>query len=367
MALKVLIVPDKFKGTLTAAEAAHAIARGWHAARLDDALELLPMSDGGDGFGAVMSELLGAKPRMVKTVDAAGRPCRARWWWEARSATAIIESANVIGLAQLPAKKFHPFELDTFGLGAVIRAAAKRGAKHCLIGIGGSATNDGGFGVARALGWKFLNADENEIVCWTQLDQLKKVIPPKRSRWFNELIVAVDVQNLLLGARGCSRIYGPQKGLRPRDFAHAEKCLRQLALVAAREKKHLWKGGEPGDGAAGGLGFGLRNFLGAKLAPGFELFAKHAELSRKLRMADLVITGEGSIDRSSMMGKGVGELVLRCARAKVPCVGLAGMASQTKGFAVVRGLTELTSPTQAKAKPAHWLSRLSKEVASAWK
>src|ERR1700756_1294305 len=150
MALKVLIVPDKFKGTLTARAAAMAIARGWRKARPADALELLPMSDGGDGFGEVLSGLLHAKKIAVKTVDAAHRPIRAHWWWEAKSKTAIVESANVIGLALLPSKKFHPFQLDTLGLGAVIRAAVKRGAKHCFVGIGGSATNDAGFGVARA-------------------------------------------------------------------------------------------------------------------------------------------------------------------------------------------------------------------------
>ena len=132
MALKVLIIPDKFKGTLTAHEAAAAMARGWRKVRCADVLELLPMSDGGDGFGGVMSELLGARRQMIKTVDAAHRPCRARWWWEAKSKTAIIESAEVVGLAKLPPKKFHPFKLDTFGLGAVIRAAAAKGARRCV-------------------------------------------------------------------------------------------------------------------------------------------------------------------------------------------------------------------------------------------
>jgi glycerate kinase len=157
MAMKVLIVPDKFKGTLTAAAAAAAIARGWRSGRPNDSLDLLPMSDGGDGFGEVTSKLLRARLQRAEAIDAAHRPCVAKWWWEPRTRTAIIESAGVIGLAMLPPKRFHPFELDTLGLGAVVQAAAQRGARRCLMGIGGSATNDGGFGLARALGWVFLD------------------------------------------------------------------------------------------------------------------------------------------------------------------------------------------------------------------
>jgi glycerate kinase len=367
MPLNVLIVPDKFKGTLTAEDAAMAIARGWRVARPGDTLELLPMSDGGDGFGAVMSGLLEARAQSITTKDAAGRRCRATWWWAAKSRTAIIESANVVGLAQLPPKQFHPFALDTFGLGAVIRAAAKRGAKRCFIGIGGSATNDGGFGVARALGWKFLDGAGKPIVKWTELARLAKVVRPKRARWFEELIVAVDVQNLLLGARGCSRVYGPQKGLRPEDFALAEKCLQWLAVVVSRGK---WNGGKAGDGAAGGLGFGLRVFLGARLEPGFDLFARRAKLAQRLRGVGLVITGEGAIDVSTAMGKGVGEIAARCRELKIPCLGLAGtVMGAPKGnlFTAVHGLTELATAEKARADAAGWLEKLAEILSERWK
>jgi glycerate kinase len=170
--MKVLVVPDKFKGTLTAAAAAEAMARGWRKARPQDQLDLLPMSDGGDGFGEVVSALLQASPQTVKTVDAAHSPRHATWWWERKTKTAIIESAKIIGLAMLPPGKFHPFELDTFGLGAGLRAAQAEGATRILVGIGGSATNDGGFGVARALGWKFLDERGKQIECWTKLHRL---------------------------------------------------------------------------------------------------------------------------------------------------------------------------------------------------
>src|ERR1051325_5987690 len=160
MALKVLIVPDKFKGTLTAGAAADLIARGWREARPQDELELLPMSDGGDGFGEVLGRLVAMDEQMVVTVDAAQRPLQARWWWSPASATALIESANILGLPCLPPGKFHPFDLDTFGLGAALQEAARRGARRALMGIGGSATNDAGFGLARAFGWEFLDARE---------------------------------------------------------------------------------------------------------------------------------------------------------------------------------------------------------------
>lgn len=362
-----LIVPDKFKGTLTATAAANAIARGWRKARPADKLELLPMSDGGDGFGEVMSAALGAKKVSVKTVDAAQQPIRAHWWWESKSKTAIIESANVIGLALLPAKKFHPFELDTYGLGAVILAAAKKGARRCFIGIGGSATNDGGFGVARALGWVFLDHDGKPITQWTRLDELASMHAPKRAKFFAEFIVAVDVQNPLLGPRGCTRIYGPQKGLTAKDFPFAERCLRRFAQVAGFSKSR-----EPGAGAAGGLGFGLRCFAGARLQPGFDLFAEHARLSKRLRAVDLVITGEGAMDASTLMGKGVGQIAARCSRLKIPCIGLAGTVVSTASnakryFAAQHGLTDLVGAVEAKRNAAVWLERLAEKVAQHWR
>jgi glycerate kinase len=366
MPLNVLIIPDKFKGTIGARATAQAIARGWRKTRPDDSLSLLPMSDGGDGFGEVLSDLLGAKVQSVRTVDAAHRPCAAKWWWEPKTKTAVIETATVIGLALLPAKKFHPFELDTFGLGAVIRAAAARGARRCVIGIGGSATNDGGFGLARSLGWEFRNGLGNEIRDWTGLKALRQIQAPKHSRWFQELVVAVDVRNPLLGASGATRVYGPQKGLRTRDFEKAEVCLRRLAGVVKRDLGiDVARAG--GAGAAGGLGFGLAAFLGGRLEPGFELFGRLARLERGLASADLVIIGEGAIDGSSLMGKGVGQIAKRCRALKIPCIALAGtvapMVTARTVFTRARALTELTTVSRAKADPAYWLERLAGQLA----
>ena len=421
--LNVLIAPDKFKGTLTARQAAEAIAEGWKRVRPADKLTLLPISDGGDGFGEVLSHVWDAKQKSVRTIDAAHRPLRARWWWEPKRKAAIIESAAVIGLAQLPPKRFHPFHLDTYGLGAVIRAASRQGARRCIIGIGGSATNDGGFGLAVALGWQFLDAAGRKIETWPHLNKLEHIVPPKRLakagarartaesfpldraplpnreskralpkgspspgaageasvknrsnpgrgegepvKLFDEITVAVDVQNPLLGKNGATRIYGPQKGLRTRDFIKAEDSLRRLAHIAKRDLGLDLKD-EPGTGAAGGLGFGLAAFLAARLEPGFHLFAREARLATKLRHTDLVITGEGRLDASTAMGKGVGELARLCRKLGIPCIGLAGEVVPTqklKNFSQTAGITDLTDDRLAKKRPAFWLARLADAVA----
>jgi glycerate kinase len=367
MPLEVLIVPDKFKGTLTAKAAADAMARGWRRGRPKDAIEVLPMSDGGDGFGEVISNSLGAVPRSLRTCDAAHRGCTARWWWEPKSKTAIIETARIIGLAMLPHERYHPFDLDTYGLGKVMRAAADLGARRCLVGLGGSATNDGGFGLARALGWEFLDGQTRAIERWTKLLSVRQVRRPARERWFSELVVAVDVQNLLLGSQGATRVYGPQKGLKPSDFPLAEACLHKLASLLKRDTGSDFAR-QPGAGAAGGLGFGFLAFLGGHVESGFKLFAREAELERRLRVVDLVISGEGAIDRSTFMGKGAGRIAQRCRKLGIPCVGLAGMidpdCARRQVFSEMHALTDLTTVTNARREPTKWLERLASQVAA---
>jgi glycerate 2-kinase len=332
-----------------------------------DSLVLLPITDGGDGFGDGMGELLRAKVVSTQTVDAAHRPCFAKWWWEPKTKTAIIESASAIGLAMLPPKRFHPFELDTFGLGRLIQAASNKGAIRCLIGIGGSATNDGGFGMARALGWSFVDDTGEMIEKWTELARLKNIKLPQQTHSFNELLVAVDVQNPLLGKRGATRIYGPQKGLQPMDFPLAERCLRRLARVAKTELG-LDFTKFPGSGAAGGLGFGLATFARGGLEPGFELFAEQADLDQRLGQADLVITGEGCIDHSTLMGKGVGQIAKKCNKRKIPCIAVSGVTHTdvrvSRIFDQVHALLDVTSKRQAVTSAAYWLERLAQRIAS---
>jgi glycerate kinase len=238
------------------------------------------------------------------------------------------------------------------------------------MGIGGSATNDGGFGMARALGWKFLNSTGRLIARWIHLDDLRHIEPPATRSWPGKISVAVDVQNPLLGMKGASRVYGPQKGLREHDFAHAEACLAQLTEVVALDLGRD-VASEPGTGAAGGLGFGLRAFLDAQLESGFSLFARYSRLEERIRNSDLVLTGEGAIDASTLMGKGVGEIAVLCRRLGVACAGLTGTLSLTltndeidNPFTKLYGIVpQLASLEAATREPARWLGRLAATAA----
>ncbi len=368
---RILIVPDKFKGTLSAQAAAGAIANGWWKVRPHDEIECLPMSDGGDGFGEIMASLMGAEERTVQTTDSAGRPREAKWWYHGESETAIIESAQVIGLALLPPARYHPFELDTRGLAPVIRTAHGAGARKILVGVGGSSTNDAGFGMARAMGWQFFDMNDLVIDRWIKLDRLSRWEVPGDLPANVDYVVAVDVENPLLGAHGCTRVYGPQKGLRMEQAPLAESCLERLANQA-RQEYNVDLAAEVGAGAAGGLGFGFRAFLGARIERGFDLFAAASGLADKLAWADLIITGEGMIDRQTMMGKGTGQVAQLARDNGKLCIGLAGTvdavthgASQDRLFNGVWGIApSMASPAQAKSEASVWLERLAAKVAA---
>ena len=339
------------------------------------------MSDGGDGFGEIMSRLIEARPRPIAARDAAGRPRTSFWWWQPATATAVIESAQAVGLALLPPKRFHPFELDTSSLAILFRAAIDAAATHCVCGIGGSATNDGGFGLAKALGWKFEDREGREIVTWTGLGALARIVRPADEWWRRvsspksearpvDWVVAVDVTNPLLGPNGASRIYGPQKGLKPEDMALAEECLGKLAAGVEKDLG-LRLVESPGGGAAGGLGFGMQCFVGARLISGFDLFADQAKLRERIRTADIVVTGEGSIDSSTKMGKGVGGVARLCREEKVPCVGVAGVLGreyeQGRGgeeFSFLASIVpKLANRSDSKREPSAWLARVAADVA----
>lgn len=323
-ALRVLVVPDKFKGTLTASQAAQAIATGWTEVRPQDIIEALPMADGGDGFGEVLSRLLHAQRQECVTVDSAGRARTSLWWFEPNEEVAIIETAQSNGLALLPPTLHHPFQLDTFGVGALLEAAVRARPRRVYVGLGGSATNDGGFGLARALGWTFWNSSSVELRAWTDLYQLASVRAPSPTMPPTmELVIAVDVTNPLLGPTGATRVFGPQKGLRESDLRTAEDCLTRLAHVTERLLGHD-HATEPGSGAAGGLGFALRAFCGGQFQPGAEVFATLSGLAERIGNADLIVTGEGAFEQQSLMGKGVGAVARLCARAGKRCLCLAG-------------------------------------------
>ncbi len=367
MTRRILIVPDKFKGSLSALEAAEAIARGWAAACPDDTLTLLPMSDGGDGFGPVMAGALGLEEQLVDVVNAAGQARPAAWWFDSESGQAVVETAQSNGLALLPRGRFHPFGLDTCGVGQLLLAAGQSGAAHCLTGIGGSATNDGGFGMARALGWVFRDESGKVIEQWTRLDGLALIESPTSRAW-PSLKVASDVQNRLLGVDGATWVYGSQKGMRPEDFAKADACLGRLATVTAETLGSDFSL-TPGSGAAGGLGFGLMAFAGATIESGFEVFAKATDLEAKVGQADFVVTAEGAIDEQTLMGKGTGQVAVFCRRLGKPSIGLAGQLALRQSevepgkrlfWRLAALVPDLACESEAMANAASHLEQLAK-------
>jgi glycerate kinase len=369
MALRILVVPDKFKGTLTAMQAAQAIASGWIATRPYDFIEMLPMADGGEGFGEIIGHLLNAQRKECLTIDSAGHTRSATWWFAPTKQAAIVETAQANGLALLPSNQYHPFELDTFGIGALLKAATRAGARRIYLGLGGSATNDGGFGLARALGWTFWNSCGAELRAWTELLELTRVQAPAQGLpTTTELVIAVDVTNPLLGPSGATRVYGPQKGLRESDLRRAEDCLTRLAHVTEQLLQHDYAT-EPGSGAAGGLGFAFRAFCGGKFQPGAEVFAALSGLAQRIDNADLIVTGEGAFDHQSLMGKGVGTVAQACACAGKRCLCLAGsvciepMDIQDEGFRAYSIVPTIADLEYAKLHASECLRQLATRVA----
>jgi glycerate kinase len=255
----------------------------------------------------------------------------------------------------------------------VVRAAAQKHPRICFVGIGGSATNDGGFGLARSLGWQFITRSGQLLERWRQLEELGLIVRPARRLVLRQLRVAVDVRARLLGVWGATRVFGPQKGIRPEDVKPAERCLRRLARVVNEQMRLPADPSKlPGSGAAGGLGFGLSVFVGGPLEPGLRLFAGQTQLKEQVRETQLVITGEGRIDETSvLMGKGVGWVARWAARWKKPCLGLAGALEGTHitrpHFSELLGIAPaLATPEAAMAEPARWLRELARQAAGAW-
>jgi glycerate kinase len=260
-------------------------------------------------------------------------------------------------------------------LAPLLLAAQAAGAERLLLGLGGSATNDGGFGLAQALGWRFLDANGAPIACWGDLERLERLEPPQPPPPLPELVLAVDVANPLLGPQGASAVYGPQKGLTAEQRPRAEACLRRLAQCL--EPLHPGVAERPGSGAAGGLGYGLQVFCGGRLRAGAELVAELCGLERRLAAADLVISGEGRFDGQSLMGKGVGSLLARARRLGRDSLVLAGqLEAEALGRAQAEAATQgcdlearalvpdLTDLAQASAEPALWLERLAQRAAA---
>jgi glycerate kinase len=332
--MKILIAPDKFKGSLSAREVADNIAIGLRDVLPDAVIEKMPVADGGEGTVEVIREACGGEWVTCAAHDALRRPIEARYVWLSDRATAVMEMSEAAGLWRIAPEERDLLRANTGGVGKMIKNAANRGAREILIGLGGSATNDGGLGMARALGFRFYGSGgEHELERPDELVKLTRIFPGKKAS-LPRIIAAVDVRNPLLGPRGATRTFGPQKGGMPEQLEVLESGLARLADVVARDLGCDFRE-TPGAGAAGGLGFGLMNFCGANVRPGFDVVAEIVRLKAAIERADVVITGEGRLDEQTLEGKvpaGVARLARESGKRIFAIVGTSSESSAVRNL-----------------------------------
>ncbi len=361
--MRVLVAPDKFAGTLTAVEAAEAIASGWRRRSPDDELDLAPMADGGPGFVDVLHAALGGELHVVSVDAMHGEivPCTVLRVGD----TAYIESAQACGLPLLLDAGGGAEFTATDGVGELVLAAIELGATKVVVGLGGSGTNDGGAGLMAALGATSDGVLDCGPICFDQITRVD--LDPARARLAGiELVMASDVDNPLTGLFGATKTYGPQKGITEDRIAPVDAMLEKLAVATDRRMSL-----EKGAGAAGGLGYALL-CLGARREPGIELVARTVRLAERARAADLVITGEGAFDFSSRSGKVPYGVAAIAEEALRPCIALAGQVlvgsreMRALGVESAYSLVDLVGEERAFGEPAVSLAALAERVARTW-
>ena len=304
-------------------QAAEAIESGFRDVMPDAVFDQALLADGGEGTVDVFLSEKGAVRRRVDCPDALGRGLRAEYAWIPGERLAVLEMSAASGLAKIPEKDRDVLRSTTFGTGRMILDAMGLDPETIAIGLGGSATNDAGAGMAAALGWIFQDSSGRTIEPTPgNLSEIAKIIPPPR-RSAVKMIALCDVRNPLLGARGCSRVYGPQKGAGAGEVEILEAQIERFADVCERHFGHSHRD-TPGAGAAGGTGFGLLTFCGAEVVAGFDWVAGRLELDARVAACDLVITGEGSLDSQTLEGKGPGALANLAKKHGKPCIAFAG-------------------------------------------
>ncbi len=326
----ILICPNAFKGSLTASDAARAIAEG--VARVGTYETLcLPLADGGDGTLETLVEATGGSLHSVVVRDPLGRAVHAAWGrlGGAQRDTAVIEMAQASGLRLLSPAEYDPLHASTFGTGELMLHALEAGCRKLLVGIGGSATNDGGAGMAQALGFRLLDGEGRELPPGgSALARLERIeIDASRLPFGLEVIVACDVDNPLSGPEGAAAVYGPQKGATAAQVQELDTALIHYAAILHRTFGRS-VAEEPGAGAAGGLGAGLMAFCAARLQPGTEMALEVTGFDALLAGCDLVLTGEGRIDGQTARGKVIAGVARRAKAAGVPVIALAGSVAE---------------------------------------
>jgi glycerate kinase len=367
--MKIVVAPDKFKGSLPATQVAAAIAAGLHAGRPGAEVVTIPVADGGEG--TVDAAVAAGFERVpVTAAGPAGDPVRTSY--ARRGQVAVVELAGVCGLARLPGGRPAPLTASSFGAGEVLRAALEAGARRIVLGVGGSASTDGGAGLLQALGARVLDprgepvrpgaADLREVAT-LDLAGLHRALYPA------DIVLAADVDNPLTGPDGAAEVYGPQKGASAAEVALLDEGLRRWAAVVAAAVGRDWSQA-PGAGAAGGVGFAALAVLGATRRPGIELVLDLAGFEDALDGADLVITGEGSLDAQSLAGKTPVGVARAAARRGIGVVAVAGRSTLTEaelaaaGIAAVYPLSDLEPDLErCRAEAARLLRRTGQMIA----
>ena len=364
--MKIVIAPQAFKGTLSAGRAAEAMAEAALAVYPLADVVRCPVADGGDGTLDALVEATGGAYHTVRTTGPLGEPCTARWGSLGDGRTAVVETAQACGLALLPPDVRDPMGSTTYGVGAIIRAVLDAGHRRVILGIGGSATNDGGAGLAASLGVRLLRSDGGAIAPGgaglLELDRIDASGLDARLREA-ELVVASDVTNVLCGPAGAAATFGPQKGATPEDVALLDRALRRMADTARRDLG-VDVSGIAGGGAAGGMGAGLVAFLGARIAWGGDIVAEAVGLDARLDGAALAVTGEGRLDWQTAYHKAPAVVANRASARGIPALGVGGSLGPgwrklyAEGFTALAGMASgAVSVEDAMASPREHLVR----------
>lgn len=327
----VVAAPNAFKGSLSAADVCRCIARGAKAVSSSIRVVAAPMADGGDGTADVLHALLGGTWRTVDVLGPLGEKRKAQYLWVRSQKLAVVELARASGLVLVPAARRNPLNTSTYGTGQLMADAIRRGARRVVLAVGGSATTDGGAGALQALGARFYDAEGEVItspITGGMLSSIKELelFPALMLVDGCKLEIACDVTNPMLGPLGAARVFGPQKGASAADVRKLETGLSHFVRLTCDRLGLEWRkaAAVPGAGAAGGIAGGLSLSVGARIVPGARLMSDLTGLSEKLKRSDLVITGEGTLDAQTLMGKAPAEVIRLAREARVPAVALAG-------------------------------------------
>lgn len=357
-----LVAPQEFKGTLTAAEAAEAMAKGIRECSPEVVLDVAPLADGGPGTVDAMLAGTRGERRTQVVRGPLGAPVEAHWALLDDGRIAVVEMAAASGLSLLAPQARDARNASTYGTGELIRAALDTGCERLIVGLGGSATTDGGTGALSALGYRFLDARGQPLPPGgAALSGLVQVDASGRHPRLGavEMLGATDVTSPLLGPDGAARLFGPQKGADAAAVEELEAALAHLASVVGDQAA-----GWPGTGAAGGFGFGLAVLAGARLVPGYEVVSRALGLERRVLLADVVLTGEGRFDRQTSLGKGPGGLARLAREHGTPVVLFAGGVDRTDGLEL--DLFHEVVELAAQARPEDAASKVLCEAAARW-